>query len=218
MSINRVPLDELGLLHGTDKVSKRHGYLPVYEQFFEPMRDLPVSIFEIGVKEGSSIRMWRDYFPRAQIIGMDRNPTAQTHAGERVTIEIGNQGDRQVLLDICERHGPFDIIVEDGSHIWSHQIFCLETLFPHIKPNGYYVVEDIHTSFGQSADAYHGGLAFSAFDYIQRLSQIVSESDRARIRSSSRSIDKLALLTGFVCLIRHAAILRRRGSAPAAEA
>lgn len=204
MSVNRKSLDELGTMHGTDKVSKRHGYLQGYEQFFESMRNIPVSIFEIGVKEGASVRMWKDYFAEAHIVGMDRNSNAHVHAAERISIEIGDQADRQALLGVCERHGPFDIIVDDGSHIWIHQISCLETLFPHVKPGGCYVIEDIHTSFAGSAHAYHGGLAFSAFDYIQRLSQIVTESDRAQIRSSARSTDKLAMMTSFVCLIRRA--------------
>ena len=66
-------LDELGILHGTDKGSLGHGYLGHYERILGPLRDEPITILEIGVSDGASLRMWADYFTRATIVGVDIN-------------------------------------------------------------------------------------------------------------------------------------------------
>ena len=211
MTPDNMSLDRLGILHGTDKASTVHGFLETYEQFFEPLRHKPLCLLEIGVKDGASVRTWADYFPQARIVGLDFNPKTAAQATDRITIEIGDQSDRAVLLGLCQRYGPFDIVIEDGSHLWQHQILGLETLFEHVKPGGYYVMEDIHTSFGEPAERYHGGAAFSAVDYLQRLAEIVMWSDRRKMEQSRRPIDQVARLTRFVCLTRHAAVIRRRG-------
>src|SRR5690606_32935288 len=59
------------------------------------------------------------------------------------------------ILDICHRHGPFDLVIDDGSHKNAHMLKSLEMIFPHLKPGGLYVVEDIHTSYW---DSYGGKL------------------------------------------------------------
>jgi hypothetical protein len=43
--------------------------------------------------------------------------------------------------------GPLDLIVDDGSHVNGDQITTFKTLFPHLNPGGYYVIEDLQTSY-----------------------------------------------------------------------
>ena len=140
---DRRPLDELGILEGTDKSSLCHAYLEHYARAFEPFRSLSINIIEIGVQNGASARMWRDYFPYAQIIGVDIQESCQDMASDRLVIEIGSQADDAFLGDLVKRYPP-TIIIDDGSHLAAHQIFSFENLFLSLVPGGCYVVEDLH--------------------------------------------------------------------------
>ena len=63
----------LGTKYNTSKFTA-HSYAPVFEQFLGPLRDQPIHLLEIGICEGASLHVWLDYFPQAQIYGVDSNP------------------------------------------------------------------------------------------------------------------------------------------------
>lgn len=91
--------------------------------------------------------MWRDYFSKARVVGLDIKPAARSHAGERVMIEIGDASDPAVLANIASQYGPFDLVIDDGSHRWQHQILAFECLFASLRPRGVFIIEDLHTSY-----------------------------------------------------------------------
>ena len=66
----RATLDEIGLKYGTDKSSSHHHYLPFYETFMAPLRDAPITLLEIGVYQGASLRTWRK---KRRILSLPRN-------------------------------------------------------------------------------------------------------------------------------------------------
>lgn len=141
------PLDKLARRFGTDKSSEAHGFTEIYESLLSAWRDRPVTVLEIGVYRGASLRMWRDYFPLGRIVGIDKDPDASDHAGGRIDVRIGHQADAGFLEDVATADGPFDLIVDDGSHLAKGQKTSLRCLWPHLKPGGVYAVEDIHTSY-----------------------------------------------------------------------
>ena len=141
-------LDLIGLKFGTDKSSASHDYLSIYERFFCHRRNDPLKILEIGVLNGASLKVWEEYFPNSRIIGADIDEGTRRFASGRIEIEIIDQSNLEDLVRLGVRHGPFDIIIEDGSHIWDHQITTLRTLFPFVRDGGFYVVEDLETNYG----------------------------------------------------------------------
>lgn len=139
-------LDVIGCRHGTEKASNafgcRHNYLPFYEQFLAPLRDKPIVLLEIGVDKGNSLRMWRDYFQCGTIIGMDC-ADLRSLSGERIKVEIGDQNQPADLAWFAKTYGPFDIVVDDAGHHPPSQKFCHQFMIPHIKPGGFYILEDL---------------------------------------------------------------------------
>ena len=132
-------LSQLGQRMGTDKGTD-HSYLEVYEQLFEPLRRRPMSMLEIGVYKGYSLRMWKAWFPQARIFGMDINPSVAPVPG--CELVIASQTDRAAI----ESHwsdASLDLIIDDGSHQIEHQLLSLCYLWPKLKPGGFYVVEDV---------------------------------------------------------------------------
>ena len=155
-------LVELATKHGSDKWGA-HNYCRHYEAHFADFRDAAVTLLEIGVggyddpaAGGASLRMWSDYFPRARIFALDLHDKSPLRI-ERTAIYRGSQDDPAVLRQIVQDSGGFDIIIDDGSHINAHVIATFNALFPSLRPNGLYVVEDTQTSYwpalgGSSAD------------------------------------------------------------------
>jgi hypothetical protein len=147
MTTVRAALDELAVANGADKSSELHGFTAVYERLLEPRRDEAVTLLEIGVFEGASLRMWRDYFPIARIFGIDFLESAGQAAPPGTTTLIGNATDTEFLDTLVETTGPLDVIIDDGGHRPEQQLASLFYLWPHLRPGGIYAIEDVHTSY-----------------------------------------------------------------------
>lgn len=143
---------------GTDKSSDIHNYCEKYEKYLPFNRLEPITFLEIGVLDGASLATWREYYPNARIVGLDIDPTCKEYEDPKnqIFVEIGSQDDPAFLAKVVEKWGPFDIILDDGSHINRHVIFSFKELFKSVKPSGVYVVEDTCTSYWE--EHYEGGL------------------------------------------------------------
>jgi hypothetical protein len=140
-------LNEIGLYYNTDKSSIVHDYLWKYEKYFPFEKTDKLKILEIGVLNGSSLKTWKEYYKNSNVIGIDINPDCIQFNDERITIEIGSQDNKEFLEYVGKKHGPFDLIIDDGSHINNHVIFSFKNLFKFVKPSGLYVIEDSVTSY-----------------------------------------------------------------------
>lgn len=145
-------LSELAARFGSDKWGGRW-YTPHYQRHFEPYRELPAKVLEIGIggydaidAGGESLRMWKHYFRRGLIYGLDIFTKTGVEES-RLRVVQGDQGDAQFLDAMARELGPFDIIIDDGSHMSHHIIASFNALFPHVRPGGIYVVEDLATAY-----------------------------------------------------------------------
>lgn len=150
-------LDEIAIKYSTDKRSELHNYTEKYARHFEPLRNESVKILEIGIQNGYSLKTWKEYFPNAQIFGVDIVDCKHMNE-DRITTLMGSQTDREFLKTVTENHGPFDIIIDDGSHYSSDMKISFDFLFPTLVPGGMYVVEDLHCTYWPEFS--DGGTAF----------------------------------------------------------
>jgi hypothetical protein len=147
----RRDLDRLGRFYGTNKSSPKHRYTPLYERYLRQRRSEALCILEIGIggyesgTGGSSLRLWRTYFPKARVYGIDIHPRDLRE--RRIETFCGSQADRAFLLDVVRRIGPPDVVIDDGSHRSGDIIASFQTLFPLLTAGGLYVIEDLHCSF-----------------------------------------------------------------------
>jgi SAM-dependent methyltransferase len=127
-------------------------YFAIYQAVFGPRRDEPLRILEIGVLGGASLRLWKRYFthPGTLIVGVDILPECIKFDAptEGIRVRIGNQTDARFLNHVVEEFGPFDLIIDDGSHHSSHIIASFNHLYEHgLKESGIYFVEDLHANY-----------------------------------------------------------------------
>jgi hypothetical protein len=123
-------------------------YFEIYDRHFSRYRDKPIVLVEIGTYHGGSLQMWKHYFgDQAKIYGIDINPNCKQAEDENITVLIGSQSDPEFLKRAINEIPPIDILIDDGGHTMLQQIVSFEVLFDHIKPDGVYLCEDIHTSY-----------------------------------------------------------------------
>jgi hypothetical protein len=147
MQNNKPSLDELASKYGTDKGPAAHGYTKYYDIYLDSYRDFNFNFLEIGVYDGSSVKMWKEYFSKANIVSIDIDPRCKMYEEPRIEIRIGDQTDVSFLNAINKELGSFDIILDDGGHSNKQQIVSFETLFPLLNPGGIYIIEDLHCSY-----------------------------------------------------------------------
>jgi demethylmacrocin O-methyltransferase len=133
--------------YDTDKWKGEFPHSKVYDKLFAPFRDRPIALLEIGINRGGSLRVWEGYFPQASLYAIDIKRRCMQHVTPRTHVELVDQSDPDALRDFADQHGAFDIIIDDGSHMTSHQILSFDVLWPYVKPGGVYVVEDTRTSY-----------------------------------------------------------------------
>jgi hypothetical protein len=139
-------LTRLADKYKTDKGSLLHHYTEVYEHFFYPIKDSARKVCEIGVLEGASLKMFEEYFGSAVIYGIDIQDAARLNS-DRIRTFIADQSDRKQLAAFAEANGSgFDLILDDGGHSMAQQQISFACLFRNVRPGGYYVIEDVHTS------------------------------------------------------------------------
>jgi hypothetical protein len=151
-----------------------HNYVELYEKYFSHLRYERIMILEIGMgnypTNGFGLQMWLEYFPNATVHVIDnnaRNFTCDfTYDSSRVHFFCLDQGDTAGLAAFVRNSKvKYDIIVDDGSHIPSHQVETYKQFFPLVTNPGIYVVEDLFTSSKENRPNFYTFLQ----DELQRL-------------------------------------------------
>ncbi len=160
-------LTEIANHYATDKGTigpsarwNAHNYTDVYEAYLEKYRFDPLNFLEVGLgvtgehwrsdivhgknSGGASIRMWYDYFEKANIFGIDINECAYLD-NDRIKTYVADQGDTASLDAAMKKMGveELDFVIDDGSHRPDHQQITFSYFFKKLKPGGLYFIEDL---------------------------------------------------------------------------
>ena len=144
VDLTELSLTGLADLYGSDKGNIKHGYTKHYERIIGELggKNAPLSVGEIGVACGASLRMWANYLPKAKIEGFDIRPDCANLCKDLPNVTITISDPRQV-----NRDGQYDLLVDDGSHI-SEDIFgAFKHCLTWVKPGGFYVIEDMSCTY-----------------------------------------------------------------------
>ena len=175
------PEDELSVLcdiYGSDKGSVNnlklaHTYTTVYHDIFKDIRNNVKSVFECGIgtnnpklpstmgiggRPGASLRVWRDYFKNAIVVGGDIDKDILFEE-ERIYTDFIDQLKPEVinyffqsLPDECPK--KFDIMIDDGLHTFEANICLFQNAFKYLNQDGLYIIEDVHLDYMQKMQEY----------------------------------------------------------------
>jgi hypothetical protein len=170
-------LCEIGRLAMTDKSPygnkdlsiHRHPYTGVYATLFAPLKHKNIEFAEIGVAGGNSVILWWNYFNKASLYFFDRDENFLDNVR---SMEFPERTPYLGLMDVAVDNNiteslkltgkQFDVIIDDSSHLYEHQIRIVKEAFPFVKSGGYLIVEDVYRSTSES-------------DYERDLKEIISE-------------------------------------------
>ncbi len=169
--------------YATDKYG-HHSFTPIYDFWMNKWVDTPIVLLELGIggyeypdRGGGSLEMWRDYFSRAKIVGVDLyNKQGLNIKG--VDIRQGSQLDEAFLKSLINEIGVPDAIIDDASHINNYTIATFEILFPLLKSGGLYFIEDCHTSYWKENyngdENYNNNHSVTVMNYFHRVSHYLN--------------------------------------------
>ncbi|HEX8181597.1 MAG TPA: hypothetical protein VF525_18800 [Pyrinomonadaceae bacterium] len=178
-------LEQLAGTYDTDKAAHT-SYLRNYEAYFQPLLDKEIRLLELGVYHGGSLRLWRDYFKRGLIVGLDIEPVQVDDPSGRIRVYQGGQQDTALLDRIAQETAPegFDVIIDDCSHIGALTRISFWHLFDrHLKSGGLYVIEDWGTGYW---DNWVDGVSYkprgrAGHPLLYRLTRAVARVQKSRV-------------------------------------
>jgi autotransporter strand-loop-strand O-heptosyltransferase len=159
--------------YNCDKTST-HTYHNVYSKIFEGIRNEAFSLLEIGIHEGASLNVWRDYLTNANIYGLDIN---REFSHDRGYIFKGDQNNLFDLEKITSEIKSCKVIIDDASHNPQHQIKTFNYLFENLlEDGGYYIIEDVETSYWDPLSELYGYEIgyLNVVDYFSKLTHNVN--------------------------------------------
>jgi hypothetical protein len=168
-------LSDLSMVFGSDKGPLKHNYTQKYEHYLAELKNAEFNLLEIGVANGSSLKMWATYFKYAYIYGFDIDERCNKLCQEwkRINIYTGE-------CPTAELNATWDVIIDDSSHISRDIVDNFTSLWSKLKPGGYYFVEDTKCTFTLSQMKYNPSR--NLFDYrrsifLEWLNKILADLD-----------------------------------------
>jgi hypothetical protein len=141
-------IKELFESHTGYRVHKWSHYLEIYERYFSKFKGKKVQFLEIGVAHGGSLELWKKYFGAdSNFYGIDVIPECKKFETANVKIFIGSQSSEEFLNSINNELPQVDFLLDDGGHFVNDQIVSFNLLWQKIKVGGYYICEDVQTSY-----------------------------------------------------------------------
>jgi Methyltransferase domain len=167
-------LCRLAEAHDTDKGTQ---YTQVYHRWLAHAREQRMRMLEIGLYNGGSLRMWRDYLPNTVLHGIDIDARTLAYQDEvpNSQVRLVDQGDAGALERfVAELGGNYDFILDDGGHTMVQQIVSFEVLWPQVMPGGVYAIEDLGTSYYVDYGGRDLRAPDTAVDYVKDLADAVN--------------------------------------------
>ena len=160
--------------------TKHTSYFDSYEKLFSRFRGKKITFIEVGILNGGSLFMWKNYFGKdSRIIGIDNNPAAKIWEDHGFEIFIGDQANKEFWKNLKNKIGMADILLDDGGHTDLQQSTTLFEFADNIKDNGLIVTEDTHASylneFGNPSKFSFINLTFNLIDRLNFRSGILKK-------------------------------------------
>lgn len=150
-AISSGELVKLGEIYKNDKVNEYHSfsgksYMDIYSMYFNPIKEENITLLEIGIRDGSSLRIFRDFFKRGKILGLDIDPST-AFKDNRITTYIGSQSSPEIIKKIFDENPLINIVLDDGSHVNELTIASFKLIFERLPKGAIYIIEDLACTY-----------------------------------------------------------------------
>lgn len=164
-----------------------------------------MTVLEIGVRDGASLELWRDFGSKCKVYGVDINPKCKELETEQTEIFIGNSEDRNFLRRIKAEVPQIDVFIDDGGHRMNQQIIAFEEFYPHLSPNGVFLCEDIGTSYWKE----WGGGYKKEGTFIEYTKNLIDQLNASFSKDERLKVDNFTLSTTSIHYYRNIVVIER---------
>jgi hypothetical protein len=207
-----VDLDALGRRYGTDLSSLGRDCLRHWQRLLVSPWDQPFDLLEIGVGSGASLRTWREWFPRARLVGLDVRRVAVHPPIAGCSVVHGSQTDHAVLRQLVREY-RFRLIIDDGSPYWDDKLRSFLTLFPWLDPDSAYFLADSQASTSpltrEDADATAGSASLDLSWFADLATTVAGRSAHAVSRGALEPLEHVVALATGVALFPGSVVVIR---------
>lgn len=208
-------LEEISIIYPNCKCAVAGNFLNAYYSYLEPLRQKSIKLLEIGVKNGNSLLMWKEYFDEVDLYGIDIELIVDVKCA---TLYRADQTNSSARDDFVNHYGrDFDIIIEDGGTMQSEKMTAFELYFPLLKHGGLYFID--HTQHSYEAQNYGGHLQQNSLvEYLKTLIDSVNLHGKADRGDPYKAFEKyekddfsfLELSIDFIHFYCGLCVVRRR--------
>ena len=144
----KTTLDYLFKKYETDKSNASHGFTKYYTNHLNKLKNRRLNFLEIGSARGGSAAAFVHYFDKSNVFCLDVNLTLVKYKSDKINFFGLDSSNSKMLYkflkNVKEKFSvkKFDVIIDDGSHILSDQLFSINYFFKYLKKGGYYIIED----------------------------------------------------------------------------
>ena len=179
---------------------KHTNYFDIYDKLLTKFVGESITFVEIGILDGGSLFMWRDFLGKnARIIGVDLNHEATKWREYGFEIFIGDQSNSQVWVDFFREIGDVHVLLDDGGHRNDQQIITTRSALPHILDGGLIIIEDTQTSFMK----FESFRKYSFVSFLEdKIKSLNARSDELDIKKDvfTNSVHSIEFFTG-ICVL-----------------
>ena len=179
---------------------KHTNYFDVYDKLLAKFVGQPITFVEIGILDGGSLFMWRNFLGQnARIIGVDLNPAATKWREKGFEVFIGDQSKPEFWADFYREIGDIHVLLDDGGHRNDQQIVTVNSALPHVLDGGLIIIEDTQTSF-MKFENFH---KYSFVSFLQiRIKSLYARSSELKIKRDtfSMTVNSIEFFTG-ICVL-----------------
>jgi len=146
-------LCEIGAKYGTNKsalnnLGHRSGYTPYYDMLFRHIKDQKILFAEIGIELNASSKMWRKFFSNADLYLFEKDikkieQAKKDQLNDTYYYEIDVNLKENIRDAFQKTEKKFDVIIDDSTHHFDHQINIIQESSPFLKKGGILIIEDI---------------------------------------------------------------------------
>jgi hypothetical protein len=157
-----VKLADIHLNYSTDK-GTTHSYIETYDTLFSKYQDESINVLETGVATGGSLKMYNEYFSKAEIYGIDlftikqsdvKDPNSDfikngaSFDEDKVREDLAKFKRIHIIKDDAKTYNfgndmKFSIIIDDYDHNPQSQIDTFQNLHKYLEKGGVYIIEDV---------------------------------------------------------------------------
>lgn len=201
-------LSDIGDKWATDKCSYDHNYLDKYEFFLQNFKTRHFNLLELGIFRGDSLRMWQEYFSQAEIFGVDILKSCRQYASDRINIIIADLSDEAELAKLHDVHPS--VIIDDASHLWSHQVKALFSLWHCLPHGGVYIIEDMETSVNQKQVSGYNDFPMDAYEVCSRIAKVTISKEPDDDSLYCNEINAIGMEAELVSVMHGSCVLIKR--------